>query len=150
MQSATITPATSDATGWPNYEYPTILTASDRVNWRVEDLVGGDKRLDFSKPFLPESLARVEPLDVPLRKRSAGSSIKSVAHDYLYIFGLVEEFILPFVLDHARPALHGNEARVRALLNFAGEEAKHIDLFKRFRKEFLESFGSACEVIGPP
>jgi hypothetical protein len=46
--------------------------------------------------------------------------------------------------------LHGNDVRVRALLNFAGEEAKHIDLFKRFRKDFLSSFGSDCEVIGPP
>ena len=51
---------------------------------------------------------------------------------------------------HARPILHGNDARVRAFLNFAGEEAKHIDLFKRFRKDFLNSFGSNCEVIGPP
>src|SRR5580765_6161847 len=46
--------------------------------------------------------------------------------------------------------LHGNDARVRAFLNFAEEEAKHIDLFKRFRKDFLSSFGSDCEVIGPP
>ena len=149
MQSATITPATADPTGWPNYEYPTILTASDRVNWRVEDLIGGDKRLDFSKPFLPESLARVEPLDfLSETERRILNQIR--AHDYLYIFGLVEEFILPFVLDHTRRALHGNEARVRAFLNFAGEEAKHIDLFNRFRKDFVESFGSDCEVIGPP
>jgi len=71
-------------------------------------------------------------------------------HDYLYTFGLVEEFILPFVLDHARPHLSGNDARVRALLGFASEEAKHIDLFKRFRADFLARFGSDCEVIGPP
>src|SRR5262249_17394762 len=71
-------------------------------------------------------------------------------HDYLYVFGLVEEFILPFVLDHTRATLQMNDARVRGFLNFASEEAKHIDLFKRFRKDFLDSFGSECEVIGPP
>ena len=137
------------ATTWPNYTYEDTLAASEKVNWRVEDLIGGDKRLDFSRPFLPETLARIEPLDfLTPRERLALNHIRG--HDYLYIFGLVEEFILPFVLDHARPMLHGNDARVRAFLNFAGEEAKHIDLFKRFRKDFLSSFGSDCEVIGPP
>jgi hypothetical protein len=38
---------------------------------------------------------------------------------------------------------------VRALLQFAGEEAKHIHLFKRFRREFEAGFGSKCEFIGP-
>src|SRR5262245_25847648 len=145
MQSATITPATSDPTSWPNYEYPTILTASERVSWRVEDLIGGDKRLDFTKPFMPESLARVEPLDF-LSKTERRILNQIRGHDYLYIFGLAEEFILPFVLDHTRAALHGNEARVQAFLKFAGEEAKHIDLFKRFRKDFIDSFGSDCDV----
>jgi hypothetical protein len=98
---------------------------------------------------LPESLARVEALDfLTGKERLVLNQIRG--HDYLYVFGLVEEFILPFVLDHARPLLHGNDARLRAFLNFAGEEAKHIDLFKRFRKDFLGSFGTSCDVIGPP
>jgi len=54
------------------------------------------------------------------------------------------------ILDHARPQLQGNDYRVRALLQFAGEEAKHIHLFKRFRQEFEDGFGTACQVIGPP
>lgn len=151
MGTATIntnTPKSTLAT-WPRYDFASILAASDQVNWRVEDLIGGDKRLDFSRPLLPESLARVQPLDfLTAGERRVLNQIR--AHDYLYIFGLVEEFILPFVLDHARIALHGNDARLRAFLNFAGEEAKHIDLFKRFRQDFLETFGSDCEVIGPP
>jgi hypothetical protein len=53
-------------------------------------------------------------------------------------------------LDHARTQLQGNDYRVRALLQFAGEEAKHIQLFKRFRQEFSDGFGSDCQVIGPP
>jgi hypothetical protein len=70
-------------------------------------------------------------------------------YEYLAMFGLVEEFILPYVVDHARPQLSGDDYRVRALLQFAGEEAKHIHLFKRFRREFEEGFGSKCEFIGP-
>src|SRR5690606_16306073 len=67
----------------------------------------------------------------------------------LAMFGLVEEFILPFVLDHARPLLNGDDFRVRALLQFAGEEAKHIHLFRRFRTTFARGFGEECAVIGP-
>ena len=141
--------ANENTNAWPNYRFENILAASERVNWSVEDLIGGDKRLDFRRPFMPESLARIESLEfLKPKERLALNQIRG--HDYLYIFGLVEEFILPFVLDHARPILHGNDARVRAFLNFAGEEAKHIDLFKRFRSDFLSAFGSSCEVIGPP
>jgi hypothetical protein len=63
---------------------------------------------------------------------------------------VVEEFILPFVIDHARPQLQGDDYRVRAFLQFASEEAKHIHLFKRFREEYERDCGMSCEVIGPP
>ena len=46
-----------------DYNYQETLAASAKVNWRIEDIVGGDKRLDFTKPFMPESLARVESRD---------------------------------------------------------------------------------------
>jgi hypothetical protein len=70
-------------------------------------------------------------------------------HEYLAMFGLVEEFILPYVVDHARPQLCGDDYRVRALLQFAGEETKHIHLLKTFRREFESGFGGKCEFIGP-
>ena len=131
------------------YTYGDALEASEKINWRVEDLIGGDKKLDFAKPFLPESLARVTPLSfLTADEQLALNQIRGLG--YLYTFGLVEEFILPFVLDHARPQLHGDDVRVRALLEFASEEAKHIQLFRRFREEFERGFGSRCEVIGPP
>jgi len=115
----------------------------------VEDLIGEHKRLDFSKPFLPESLARVESLTfLSPRERLALNQIRGLG--YLYTFGLVEEFILPFVLDHTRPQVHGDPWTVRALLGFASEEAKHIHLFRRFREEFERGFGTPCREIGPP
>jgi hypothetical protein len=114
-------------------------------------LIGGDHRLDFRRSFLPESLAGVESLEVmsPTEKLAL-NQIRG--HGYLYTFGLVEEFILPFVLEHAQPSIHrdGEDHRLRALLTFAGEEAKHIELFKRFRDEFTKGFGIECEGIGPP
>jgi para-aminobenzoate N-oxygenase AurF len=130
--------------------FEAILASQQRTPaWRVEDLIGGERRLDFTKPFMPEGLAGVEPLTFLSRdERRTLNQIRG--HEYLSIFGLVEEFILPFVLDHARPRLRDDDHRVRALLQFAGEEAKHIQLFKGFRESFVAGFGTPCNVIGPP
>ena len=131
------------------YSFRETLEASRKVNWRIEDIIGGDKQLDFSKPFMPESLARVRNLSfLNEEERLILNQIKG--HTYLQIFGLVEEFILPFVLDHIRPSLDKDDYRVRAFLQFAGEEAKHIQLFKTFTEEFHKNFPTECGVIGPP
>jgi hypothetical protein len=131
------------------YTYEGAREASERVHWKVEDLIGGDKHLDFSKPFMPDYFARAESLTfLSPSERLKLNQIRGLG--YLYTFGLVEEFIVPFVLDHARPMLHGDSAEVRALLGFAAEEAKHIDLFRRFRADFESGFGTQCQVIGPP
>jgi hypothetical protein len=131
-----------------NYSYQSTLAASERIGWKVEDLIGGDKKFDFTKPFMPESLAQIKQLSfLTPQEQLILNQIRG--HEYLSMFGLVEEFILPYVVDHARPQLSGDDYRVRALLQFAGEEAKHIHLFKRFRQEFEEGFGSKCDFIGP-
>jgi hypothetical protein len=131
-----------------NYTYPSVLAASEKINWRVEDIIGPDKPLDFTRPFMPESLARISQLD--FLTRDEGLTLNQIrGNTYLAIFGLVEEFILPFVLDHARPMLDSDDHRTRAFLTFAGEEAKHIQLFRRFREEFERGFGTRCDVIGP-
>jgi hypothetical protein len=131
-----------------NYSYQAALAASERIGWKIEDLIGGDKHLDFNKPFMPESLAQVKQLSfLTPEEQTILNQVRG--HEYLAMFGLVEEFILPYVVDHARPRISGDDYRVRALLQFAGEEAKHIHLFKRFRREFEDGFGSKCDFIGP-
>jgi len=132
----------------PVYDYRDTLDASLKVNWRIEDIIGGDKKLDFSKRFMPESLARVEQLSFlnDFEKRTL-NQIRG--NTYLSIFVIVEEFIVPFVLDHVRPSLDEDDDRVRAFLQFAAEEVKHIQLFKRFAEEFRKGFGTDCKVIGP-
>jgi hypothetical protein len=131
-----------------NYSYQTTLAASEKIGWGVEDLIGGEKKLDFTKPFMPESLTQVKQLSfLTSQEQLILNQIRG--HEYLSMFGLVEELILPYVVDHARPQLSGDDYRVRALLQFAGEEAKHIHLFRRFRQEFDEGFGSKCDFIGP-
>lgn len=145
MMTATQTQLTTK----PTYSYRETLFASQKVNWRIEDIIGGEKRLGFNQPHMPESFARVEELNflTPAEKLKL-NQIRGF--DYLCMFGLVEEFILPFVLDHARPQLADDDYRTRAFLQFAAEEAKHIHLFKRFRAEFDANFGTECQFIGPP
>lgn len=149
MLGATIVENDNGAGTVHPYDYRDTIVASQKVNWRIEDIIGGDKKLDFSKRFMPESLARVDELSfLNEDERRVLNQIRG--HAYLAIFGLAEEFILPFVLDHVRPTLAVDDFRVRAFLQFASEEAKHIQLFKIFSEEFQENFGTECKVIGPP
>lgn len=132
-----------------SYSFEATLADSLKVGWSVEDLIGGDKRLDFTKPFLPESLARVRGLgSLSAHEQLLLNQIRG--NSYLYLFGFVEEFILPFVIDEARSVLPGGDPfEVRALLTFADEEAKHIHLFRRFTEEFAAGFKTKCGVVGP-
>jgi hypothetical protein len=131
------------------YSYEATLTDSLKVGWSVDDLIGEGKRLDFSKPFLPEALAGVRGLgSLSAHEQLLLNQIRG--NSYLYLFGFVEEFILPFVLDEARSVLPGGDAfEVRALLTFADEEAKHIHLFRRFAEEFAAGFKTPCATVGP-
>lgn len=131
-----------------DYTFEAVLASSMRAQWQLDDVLRADQELDFSYNFLPESLARsaaVKSLN-PDEQRALNHIS---AHQYLWPFGVVEEFILPFVLDHARPMLSEDDYRIRALLNFAGEEAKHIHLFKRFHEAFVRGFPTTCAMIGP-
>jgi len=131
-----------------NYSYEATLADSIKVNWQVGDVIGGDKRLDFSKPFLPESLAQVKGLStLSAREKLLLNQIRG--HSYLYLFGFVEEFILPFATDEARAVMLGGASavEVRALMGFAEEESKHIHLFHTCVEEFRKGFHSPCGVI---
>jgi hypothetical protein len=131
-----------------DFNYEATLASSLKAAWQLDDVLRSDQELDFTRNFMPESLARTAVLDsLSADEQRALNHIS--AHQYLSIFGIVEEFILPFLFDHARPALRGDDWRVRALLNFASEEAKHIHLFKRFHAAFLRGFPVEPQVIGP-
>ena len=131
-----------------SYDYRDTLAASQKVNWRIEDIIGGDKKLDFTKRFMPESLARVEQL--PFLSDDEKRILNQIrGNTYLSIFVVVEEFIVPYVLDHIRPSIDEDDDRSAAFLQFVGEEVKHIQLFKTFCEAFKQGFGSECKVIGP-
>src|SRR6476469_2445635 len=131
-----------------DFNYEATLASSLRAQWQLDDVLRADQDLDFSRNMMPERLARTAEIETlnPWEQRILN---QISAHQYLSIFGIVEEFILPFVVDHARPHLLGDDWRVRAILNFASEEAKHIHLFKRFHTAFVRGFPVECQMIGP-
>ena len=102
MLGATVIENGSSSNAVHQYDYRDTIVASNKVNWRIEDIIGGEKKLDFSRRFMPESLARVEELSF-LNDDEKRVLNQIRGHAYLSVFGLVEEFILPFVIDHVRP-----------------------------------------------
>jgi hypothetical protein len=129
------------------YDYRSIRETSEKVNWKLEEVIEG-RTLDFTRPFLSESLAGLRGIRClsPEEKRTL-NQIRGFT--YLHLFGLVEEYIVPSVVDHVRHGVHGNGEERRALLHFAEEEAKHIQLFHWFGEQFRRGFGTPCGVIGP-
>lgn len=128
--------------------YERLLETSKRVNWRIEDIIGLDKPMDFSKPFMPETFARTAALDfLSPAERLKLNQIRGFV--YLAMFELVERCILPLIEDLA-PSKPGQDPhRTPALTQFAVEEAKHIELFVRFRQAFEDGFDTPCGFIGP-
>ena len=85
-----------------DFNYEATLSSSLRAQWHLDDVLRPDQQLDFSLNFMPDSLARTAALEElnPFEQRVLN---QISAHQYLSIFGIVEEFILPFLMDHARP-----------------------------------------------
>jgi hypothetical protein len=46
-----------------NYDYALTYQPSLQVNWQVDDIIGGEKTLDFRKSFLPEVWVDADALD---------------------------------------------------------------------------------------
>ena len=132
-----------------DYTYKAVLASSLRAQWELDDILAPDQDLDFSRDFMPESLARSAAAPGLENEDERRMLNHIAAYQYLCYFGSVEEFILPFLMDHARPMLREDDYRVRALLNFATEEAKHIHLFNRYREAFERGFPVRCQMLGP-
>lgn len=131
-----------------SYSYEATLEAAHRVSWQVEDIIGDDKHLDFTKPFMPEALAGVQTIQC-LNQEEKLILNQIRGNSYLYLFGVVEEFIVPLLVDHINRIGLDDIIATQAFLCFAEEEGKHIHLFRRFVEEFAAGFSTPCGVIGP-
>ncbi len=130
------------------YTYESTWRESQAVNWRVEDLIGPDKPMDFCLPFLPDSLVRAADSGcLNLEQQLVLNHIR--AHSYLHLFVLVEAFIIPMVLEQVKQMGYGNIVAIQALLGFAEEEGKHINMFQQFMAAFEQGGHYRCQCVGP-
>jgi hypothetical protein len=128
-------------------EYAKIVELSERVAWRVDDIMGADERLDFRRPFVPSSIAGVRSVTgLSPRERLMLNQIRGFS--YVHLFAFVEEYIIATAVRHANAELFGEPWAIRALLRFGDEELKHQQLFRRFEAAFVRDFGSPCEGVG--
>lgn len=129
-----------------NFSYAQCVANSERVSWRLDDVMPLGATVDLTRPLLPAALAAqgdlsfLSPRERLVLNHLAGNS-------YLNLFQFVEEFILCTVVEHAQGELFGDHENIRALVRFADEEIKHQQLFKRFREAFDRSFGRPHKVL---
>lgn len=129
-------------------DYEGARQRSERVAWQLDDVLAEDAALDFSRPFLPDGLVAEKATGLAPDEALAHNHVR--ARGYLGTFALVEELIVPFVLEHLRERAGAAPDEIAALAGFAGEELKHIALFRRFERVFDRGFAHGpCALIGP-
>lgn len=131
----------------PKFDYSSCVSLSERVAWRLDDVLREDQALDFSRRFLPEALAGVEPIGcLDEGEKLRLNQIRG--NSYLYLFNFVEEYIIANTVQHAQAEMFGDDMALRALFRFAEEEVKHQQLFQRFGRAFARGFGSPAGLVG--
>ena len=129
------------------FTYRDCIEQSERVQWRLDDVMKESDSLDFGKPFLPETLMS-HVLELDWLSEDCQLTVNQVAANaYLNLFQFVEEYILATMMDHAQAELFGDATAMRALTRMVDEELKHQMLFRRFRAAFDRGVGHPCGVL---
>lgn len=128
------------------YDYATCIRNSEKVSWKIDDILPASTVLDYSRPFLPAAFSGES--RAALLNKSEGLKLNHITgNSYMNLFGFVEEYIIATTVEHAQAEMYGDHDAIRALLRFGEEEVKHQALFHRYCKMFAESFGSPVKVL---
>jgi hypothetical protein len=126
--------------------YSSIIASSEKVAWRLDEVLGPEETLDFDRAFLPGSMTRVGELTgLSAGRRQLLGQLRGAS--YVGFFAALEQFIVPFVFQHLEDDDSEETARTRALLRFADEELKHIELFQRFHRTFERGIGGQHQLV---
>jgi hypothetical protein len=113
--------------------YAKCIEVSKRVRFDIERDVIRGRRFDFSRKFLPDGLSKVNELEfLGADERRLLSQIQG--RTYANMFGLVERFIGPKILEVSRDHWLGDQVKFEALVRFTDEELKHQELFRRIER----------------
>jgi hypothetical protein len=129
--------------------YAKCVEVSKRIRWDIERDVIRGRRFDFSKPFLPDNLSKVDGLDF-LSESEQRLLSQIQGRSYANIFGLVERFIGAKVLEVSRAHWLGDQTALEALVRFTDEELKHQEMFRRLDKLMEEDMPAGYSLVTEP
>jgi hypothetical protein len=130
----------------PTYSYAECLQTAYRINWRISDVVG-THQFDRSRRWLPSQLSGVDRIScLSEAEKTKLTHVEMGA--YAHLFGYVEEFIAPRMLSLAQDFEIDNREAFDALVNFAAEEVKHMNLFREVRSLVDQAVGFPLALIG--
>ncbi len=127
------------------YSYGECLERAYKVNWRIKDVLG-EVDFDLSRCWLPAQLSGADGifcLNAEEKRKLSHVEMGAYAH----LFGFVEEFIAPQMLNLAREVEVEHREAFDALANFAAEEVKHMHLFREIRRRVDEKLGFPLELL---
>lgn len=130
-----------------SFSYESCIKNSEKVAWRLDDVLPPDATPDYGRPFLPESLSGESAIK-GLSEQASLRLNQISGYAYINLFAFVEEYIIDAALRQAMAEVHGDHTALRALLRFSEEEVKHQELFHRVLALFERTFGSKVEVLG--
>jgi hypothetical protein len=113
--------------------YAKCIEVSKRVRFDIDRDVIRGRRFDVTKKFLPDGLSKVNEVKfLSAAERRLLSQIQG--RTYANMFGLVERFIGPKILEVSREHWLGDQIKFEALVRFTDEELKHQELFRRIER----------------
>ena len=129
--------------------YARAIEVSKRVRFDIElDVIRG-RELDFSHKFLPDGLSKLGTLKLlTVDERRFASQIQG--RTYANMFGLVERFIAPKVLEVSRQHWLGDQTAFEALVRFTDEELKHQEMFRRMERLAAEGMPAGYSFLPQP
>ena len=113
--------------------YERCVEASKRLRFDIDRDVIRGRAFEYDRKFLPDGLSKAPVLTfLTERERVLFSQIQG--RTYANLFGLVERFIAPKMLEVSREHWFGDQTAFEALVRFTDEELKHQELFRRVER----------------
>ena len=129
--------------------YAKCIEVSKRVRFDIDRDVIRGRKFDFSKKFLPDGISKVNELAfLGTDERRQLSQIQG--RTYANMFGLVERFIGPKVLEVSRDHWLGDQTKFEALVRFTDEELKHQEMFRRIERLAAEDMPQGYNFVPQP
>src|SRR5882672_8275285 len=129
--------------------YAKCIEVSKRIRWDIDRDVIRNRSFDFAKKFLPDGLTKIDSLDFLGRdEKRLVSQIQG--RTYANMFGLVERFIGPKIVEVSREHWLGDQTAFEALVRFTDEELKHQELFRRVERMTAQGMPGGYTFVPQP